>query len=71
MFLHHRSPKFPQDDDKIPDVPPSEVAQGVLPRLIAELVNRRKRVKALMKDPKSVPAQRLQVRLLITSKDIF
>lgn len=49
-----------EEEDKIPDVPPSDIAQGVLPRLIAELVNRRKRVKALMKDPTSLPVQRLQ-----------
>ncbi|MCO5594651.1 hypothetical protein L7F22_048684 [Adiantum nelumboides] len=37
------------DVDKIPDIPSSDVQQGVLPRLIAQLVNRRREVKKLMK----------------------
>ena len=43
--------------------PPSpDVAQGVLPRLIATLVSRRRQVKSLMKDRKATQAQLLQVR---------
>lgn len=42
------------DDDKIPEPPASGVSQGVLPRLIATLVSRRRQVKALMKD-RSLP----------------
>ncbi|WOO77500.1 DNA polymerase alpha catalytic subunit [Vanrija pseudolonga] len=38
------------EEEKIPDVPPSDTQQGVLPRLIATLVNRRRQVKGLMKD---------------------
>lgn len=38
-----------EDDDTVPDVP-EEQKQGVLPRLIATLVNRRREVKKLMKD---------------------
>jgi DNA polymerase alpha subunit A len=50
------------DDDKIPDPPPPEVPQGVLPRLIATLVNRRRQVKSLMKDRSISHAKLLQVR---------
>ncbi|TBU30600.1 DNA polymerase alpha catalytic subunit [Dichomitus squalens] len=47
-------------EEKIPEPPNSQVDQGVLPRLIATLVNRRRAVKALMKDKKATPAQLLQ-----------
>ncbi|OBZ73519.1 DNA polymerase alpha catalytic subunit [Grifola frondosa] len=47
-------------EEKIPEPPSSEVPQGVLPRLIATLVNRRRQVKSLMKDKKATPAQLLQ-----------
>jgi len=45
-----------EDDDKVPEVPKSE-DQGILPRLIATLVGRRREVKKLMKNPKSSPDQ--------------
>ena len=48
-------------EEKIPEPPSSDVPQGVLPRLIATLVNRRRQVKALMKDRKASPAKLLQV----------
>jgi DNA polymerase alpha subunit A len=41
----------------VPDVPSSEQEQGVLPRLIATLVNRRREVKKLMKDKRATPEQ--------------
>ncbi|KAH6889074.1 DNA polymerase alpha catalytic subunit [Coprinopsis sp. MPI-PUGE-AT-0042] len=47
-------------EEKIPDPPSKEVAAGVLPRLIANLVNRRKQVKSLMKDKSATPAKLLQ-----------
>ncbi|KAG5643370.1 hypothetical protein DXG03_001018 [Asterophora parasitica] len=47
-------------EDKIPEPPSSDVPQGVLPRLIATLVNRRRQVKSLMKDRTATPAQLLQ-----------
>ncbi|KAG6865128.1 hypothetical protein C0991_004969 [Blastosporella zonata] len=47
-------------EDKIPEPPSSDVPQGVLPRLIATLVNRRRQVKSLMKDKTATPAQLLQ-----------
>jgi len=48
-------------DDKIPEPPGSEVPQGVLPRLIATLVSRRRQVKSLMKDRSLSTAKLLQV----------
>ncbi|KAG6877195.1 hypothetical protein C0993_009512, partial [Termitomyces sp. T159_Od127] len=47
-------------EEKIPEPPSSDVPQGVLPRLIATLVNRRRQVKSLMKDKTASPAQLLQ-----------
>ena len=47
--------------ERIPEPPSSEVPQGVLPRLIATLVSRRRQVKSLMKDKKATKAQLLQV----------
>ncbi|OJT03335.1 DNA polymerase alpha catalytic subunit [Trametes pubescens] len=47
-------------EEKIPEPPSSEVALGVLPRLIATLVNRRRQVKSLMKDKKATVGQLLQ-----------
>ena len=41
----------------MPDVPSSDQEQGVLPRLIATLVNRRREVKKLMKDKRATPEQ--------------
>lgn len=55
----------PDDEDgeeKIPEPPSSEVPQGVLPRLIATLVARRRQVKSMMKDRTATQAQLLQVR---------
>ncbi|KAG8995845.1 DNA-directed DNA polymerase alpha catalytic subunit pol1 [Tulasnella sp. JGI-2019a] len=46
--------------EKIPEVPSPDIPQGVLPRLISTLVNRRKQVKGLMKDPKAPPAKLMQ-----------
>ncbi|KAG2011412.1 DNA polymerase alpha catalytic subunit [Coprinopsis cinerea AmutBmut pab1-1] len=46
-------------EEKIPD-PPSDKDKGVLPRLIATLVNRRRQVKSLMKDRTATPAKLLQ-----------
>ncbi|KAJ3888202.1 DNA polymerase family B-domain-containing protein [Lentinula edodes] len=42
------------------DLPGSDVPQGVLPRIIATLVNRRKQVKSLMKDRTATDAQLAQ-----------
>ncbi|KAK0497423.1 hypothetical protein EDD18DRAFT_1162173 [Armillaria luteobubalina] len=48
------------EEEHILEPPGSSVAQGVLPRLIATLVNRRRQVKSLMKDKTATPAQLLQ-----------
>ncbi|KAK8846576.1 hypothetical protein IAR55_005662 [Kwoniella newhampshirensis] len=48
------------EEEKIPDIPSGEVAQGVLPRIIATLVGRRRQVKGLMKDKSASPAKLLQ-----------
>ncbi|EPQ31291.1 uncharacterized protein PFL1_01476 [Pseudozyma flocculosa PF-1] len=48
------------DPDQIPEVPSSDVDQGVLPRIIAGLVQRRRQVKSLMKDRTATPSQLLQ-----------
>ncbi|KAL7410542.1 hypothetical protein BDY24DRAFT_399400 [Mrakia frigida] len=42
-------------EETIPDVPSTDVPQGVLPRIIAQLVNRRREVKNLMKSKNSNP----------------
>lgn len=54
------------EEGKIPDVPGGEAAQGVLPRIIATLVGRRKQVKALMKDKSATAAKLQQVCLCKT-----
>lgn len=41
----------------MPEVPPSDQEQGILPRLIATLVGRRREVKKLMKDKRATPDQ--------------
>nr|UWK20247.1 DNA polymerase alpha subunit [Trichoderma rhododendri] len=45
-----------EDDDAVPEVPVNQ-DQGVLPRLIATLVSRRRQVKNLMKDKKATPEE--------------
>ncbi|KAF8884051.1 DNA polymerase alpha catalytic subunit [Gymnopilus junonius] len=47
-------------DEQIPEPPLAEVGQGILPRLIATLVSRRRQVKSLMKDRTAAQAQLLQ-----------
>ncbi|KAI1393780.1 uncharacterized protein F4822DRAFT_435748 [Hypoxylon trugodes] len=44
------------DDDAVPDVP-TQQDQGILPKLIATLVSRRRQVKALMKDKNATPEE--------------
>ncbi|SMN18593.1 similar to Saccharomyces cerevisiae YNL102W POL1 Catalytic subunit of the DNA polymerase I alpha-primase complex [Maudiozyma saulgeensis] len=47
------------DIEELPDVPPSDMGQGVLPRLLATLVERRREVKKIMKT-ESDPHKRVQ-----------
>ena len=49
------------EEEKIPEPPSPDVPQGVLPRLIATLVGRRRQVKSLMKDKSISQAKYLQV----------
>jgi DNA polymerase alpha subunit A len=44
------------DDEKVPEVP-TEQELGILPKLIATLVSRRRQVKSLMKDKNATPEQ--------------
>jgi len=46
-----------EDDEKVPDIPDEDQDQGILPRLIATLVQRRREVKKLMKSPTASPDQ--------------
>ncbi|ODV97798.1 hypothetical protein PACTADRAFT_14300 [Pachysolen tannophilus NRRL Y-2460] len=48
------------NQDEIPSVPDLGIEQGVLPRLLATLVNRRREVKKLLKDSKSTQAEKIQ-----------
>ncbi|KAL8914126.1 MAG: hypothetical protein Q9172_007155, partial [Xanthocarpia lactea] len=45
-----------EDEEKVPDVP-TDQNRGILPKLIATLVSRRRQVKSLMKDKKATPDQ--------------
>jgi DNA polymerase alpha subunit A len=46
-----------EEDERVPEVPDESQDQGILPRLIATLVNRRREVKKLMKDQSATPDQ--------------
>ena len=46
-----------EPDERVPEPPSEEQEKGVLPRLIATLVNRRREVKKLMKDKTATPDQ--------------
>ncbi|KTW27076.1 hypothetical protein T552_02568 [Pneumocystis carinii B80] len=49
-----------EKDDKIPEFPDEQTPQGILPRLIATLVNRRKQIKSLLKDKNASSIQKMQ-----------
>lgn len=46
-----------EGEEKVPDVPSEDQKQGILPKLIATLVSRRRQVKGLMKDKKATTEQ--------------
>ncbi|KAJ0417328.1 DNA polymerase family B-domain-containing protein [Aspergillus carlsbadensis] len=46
-----------ENEEKVPEIPASDAEQGILPRLIATLVGRRREVKKLMKDKRATPEQ--------------
>lgn len=48
------------DEEVVPEPPSRETAQGILPRIIATLVNRRRQVKQLMKDDSATATQKAQ-----------
>ncbi len=48
------------EEDAIPNVPSSDVERGVLPTLIAKLVDKRREVKRLMKDKRASPSSLAQ-----------
>jgi DNA polymerase alpha subunit A len=64
-----------EDDEKVPDVPEDQ-AQGILPKLIANLVSRRRAVKSAMKD-KHATADQLatldikQLALKLTANSMY
>ncbi|GME83437.1 unnamed protein product [Ambrosiozyma monospora] len=47
-------------DSELPNVPPSDSHFGVLPKLLQQLVNRRREVKKLMKSPSVTPVEKAQ-----------
>ncbi|ORZ24563.1 DNA polymerase family B-domain-containing protein [Absidia repens] len=49
------------EEEKVPDIPEQGMTQGVLPRLIKTLVERRRQVKQLMKNPKLGEAEMMQL----------
>ncbi|OLL26607.1 DNA polymerase alpha catalytic subunit [Neolecta irregularis DAH-3] len=49
--------EFVETSDNMPELPGREIPLGILPRLIATLVGRRRQVKSLMKDKNATPVQ--------------
>lgn len=47
-------------DDQPPEIPDSSVNPGIFPRLIKNLVERRREVKSFMKNPKATPTEKAQ-----------
>lgn len=47
-------------DDELPKVPSPDIPRGVLPKLLHELVSRRREVKKLLKDPRITPMEKIQ-----------
>ena len=51
------------EEDRMPNVPRQGIPTGVLPRILANIVARRKAIKGLMKDPSTPPAQLAQYQI--------
>lgn len=51
---------YDTDGDHMPEVPDEKLERGTLPRVLGNLVERRKVVKSLLKDPKITPAEYAQ-----------
>ncbi|KAG4305731.1 hypothetical protein PORY_000641 [Pneumocystis oryctolagi] len=49
-----------EEDEKIPELPDEQMSQGILPKLIETLVNRRKQIKNLIKDKNATSTQKMQ-----------
>ncbi|KAJ3052467.1 DNA-directed DNA polymerase alpha catalytic subunit pol1 [Rhizophlyctis rosea] len=54
---------YDDQEDQLPDPPDPEVARGILPTLLGTLVERRRAVKKLMKDPKLPAAEMAQYNI--------
>ncbi|KAF5093129.1 hypothetical protein D0Z03_002542 [Geotrichum reessii] len=48
------------EEEQVPEVPDSSIPMGIFPRLVQNLVQRRRAVKGNMKDPKATPVQLAQ-----------
>ncbi|CAG8622841.1 65_t:CDS:10, partial [Paraglomus brasilianum] len=48
------------NEERVPDIPDSGLPQGILPKLLASLVDRRRQVKRLLKDPHIAESVRMQ-----------
>ncbi|KAI8907620.1 DNA polymerase family B-domain-containing protein [Powellomyces hirtus] len=47
-------------EDDLPEIPDADLPKGILPKLLGTLVDRRRVVKNLMKDPRATPAELAQ-----------
>ncbi|KAF9209565.1 DNA-directed DNA polymerase alpha catalytic subunit pol1 [Haplosporangium sp. Z 27] len=63
-----------KDDDTLPDYPDEELPQGILPRLLANLVERRREVKKLMKSATGTKYEEYDIRqkgLKLTANSMY
>ena len=62
---------FQDNEERVPDIPDSGLPQGILPKLLASLVDRRRQVKRLLKDPHIAESVRMQVGYFPTMQLYF